>query len=249
MQRVKPIAQDYSTYTSEDFEVWKVLFEQQISGVKEHASQLYLEALGVVSFNAEEIPDFEKTTAILKEQTGWQITTVPELVPQKEFFEMLISRQFPATCWLRTMEELNYIEEPDMFHDVFGHIPLLVNPAYAQFMQSFGELAMKWIHDSEAIAILARVYWYTIEFGLLNEAGQNKIFGAGIISSIGETAHVYSNSSVKIPFNIDQMLNLPYRIDTLQPTFFIMDSFEQLCSAIPGIDAGLSKLLSEQFIH
>ena len=250
MQRIKPTVQDYSKYTAEDFGVWKVLFERQIPHVKEHASKLYLEALDIVGFNADEIPDFEKTTAILQEQTGWQIVTVPELVPQKEFFEMLINKRFPATCWLRTMEELNYIEEPDMFHDVFGHIPLLVNPAYALFMQSFGELAMKWIDDAEAIAILARVYWYTIEFGLLNEDEQCKIFGAGIISSIGEMAHVlYSRDSVKMPFNINKMLNTPYRIDTLQPTFFVMDSFEQLCSAIPGIDAGLSKLLSEQFTH
>ena len=241
--------QDYNVYTSEDFHVWKVLFERQISHVKEHASSLYLEALDIIGFNAEEIPDFEKTTDILKQQSGWQITTVPELVPQQDFFQMLINKQFPATCWLRTMEELNYIEEPDMFHDVFGHIPLLVNPAYAQFMHSFGELAMKWIDDAEAIAILARVYWYTIEFGLLNEEGQNKIFGAGIISSTGETAHVCSNDSIKTPFSIDDMLNTPYRIDTLQPKFYVMDSFEQLCSAIPGIDAGLSKLLSEQFTH
>lgn len=249
MQRIKPTVQDYNAYTSEDFYVWKVLFERQIPHVKEHASRLYLEALDVTGFNADEIPHFQKTSGILKQQTGWQITTVPELVPQKEFFQMLIDRQFPATCWLRTMDELNYIEEPDMFHDVFGHIPLLVNPAYAHFMQSFGEVAMKWIDDAEAIAVLARVYWYTIEFGLLNEEGRNKIFGAGIISSVGETAHVYSGNSVKTPFSIEDMLNTPYRIDTLQPKFYVMDSFEQLCSAIPGIDAGLSKLLSEQLIH
>ena len=249
MERIKPTVQDYSKYTPEDFGVWKVLFERQIPHVKGHASQLYLAALDVVGFTADEIPDFKKTSAILHRQTGWQITTVPELVPQQEFFQMLINKQFPATCWLRTMEELNYIEEPDLFHDVFGHIPLFVNPAYAQFMQGFGELAMKWIDDAEAIAILARVYWYTIEFGLLNENGQSKIFGAGIISSIGETAHVYSNNAVKTTFNVADMLNTPYRIDTLQPTFFVMDSFEQLCSAIPGIDAGLSKLLSEQLSH
>lgn len=249
MQRIKPTTQDYSQYTSEDFSVWKLLFERQMPHVKEHASRLYLEALNVVGFNADEIPNFEMTTAILQQQTGWQIVTVPELVPKKEFFQMLTNKQFPATCWLRTMEELNYIEEPDMFHDVFGHIPLLVNPAYAQFMQSFGKLAMKWIDDAEAIAILARVYWYTIEFGLLHEDGQNKIFGAGIISSIGETAHVCSDDSIKTPFSINEMLNTPYRIDILQPAFFVMESFEQLCSAIPSIDAGLSTLLSEQLTH
>ncbi len=249
MQRNKPTIQDYSTYTTEDFYVWKLLYERQIPHIKEVASKLYLEALDIIGFNADEIPHFEETTKKLQKQTGWKIGVVPELVPQKEFFEMLTNKVFPATCWLRSFEELNYIEEPDMFHDVFGHIPLLVNPAYAQFMQSFGKLAMKWIDDADAIAILARVYWYTIEFGLLNENKNNKIFGAGIISSIGETAHVFSNDSVKTPFNIHEMLATPYRIDTLQPRFFVIESFEQLCSAIPDIDAELSNIIFEQLTH
>ncbi len=249
MQRNKPTVQDYSAYTPEDFHVWKSLFERQMPHVEEAASKLYLEALNIIGFTADEIPHFEETTKRLQQQTGWQIQVVPELVPQKEFFQMLTGKVFPATCWLRTLDELNYIEEPDMFHDVFGHIPLLINKAYAEFMQSFGKLAMKWIDDAEAIAILARVYWYTIEFGLLNENGNNKIFGAGIISSIGETAHVLSSDSQKTPFDIHEMLSTPYRIDTLQPRFFVMESFEQLCSAIPGIDKQLSNIVSELFIY
>lgn len=249
MHHNKPTVQNYSSYTSEDFQVWELLYNRQIPHVKEAASKLYLEALQKIGFKAEEIPHFEITSKRMQQQTGWRIQVVPELVPQKEFFEMLTGKVFPATCWLRTLEELNYIEEPDMFHDVFGHLPLLMNKAYAEFMQSFGKLAMKWIDDAEAVAILARVYWYTIEFGLLNENGNNKIFGAGIISSIGETEYVLDNDSKKTPFNIQQMLNTPYRIDTLQPLFFVMDSFEQLCSAIPDIDTQLSSIVSKQLTH
>ncbi len=249
MERIKPTVQDYSTYTPEDFQVWKLLYERQLPHVQEAASKLYLEALDIIGFKGDEIPHFDKTTERLQQHTGWKIKVVPELVPAKDFFEMLTHKVFPATCWLRTMDELNYIEEPDMFHDVFGHIPLLVNKAYAEFIQGFGELAMKWIDDADAIAVLARVYWYTIEFGLLNENGNNKIFGAGIISSIGETAHVFSNDSEKTPFDVPQMLSTPYRIDTLQPRFFVIESFEQLCNAIPEIDRTLTHLLSEQLIH
>lgn len=249
MLRNKPTIQDYSAYTPEDFNVWKLLFEQQMPHVKEAASQLYLDALQTIGFTADEIPEFAKTTKILQQHTGWQIQVVPELVPQKEFFQMLTRKVFPATCWLRTLDELNYIEEPDMFHDVFGHLPLLVNPAYAQFLQGFGELALQRIDDAEAIAILARVYWYTIEFGLLNENGNSKIFGAGIISSIGETAHVLSNDSQKTPFDVHDMLSTPYRIDVVQPRFFVMESFEQLCSALPRIDKELSAIVLEPFIQ
>ena len=249
MQRNKPTVQDYSTYTPEDFHVWRLLYERQLPFVQANASKLYLDALDKIGFNAEEIPHFDETSKRLQQYTGWQLVVVPELVPQKAFFEMLTNKTFPATCWLRAFEELDYIEEPDMFHDVFGHVPLLVNSAYAAFMQNFGKLAMKWIDTPEAIPILARVYWFTIEFGLLHENGKNKIFGAGIISSIGETQHVFKDESQKVPFNIREMLTTEYRIDTLQPRYFVIDSFDQLCNAIPQIDKQLEQILSTQLTH
>jgi len=249
MQHNKPTVQDYSTYTPEDFYVWRLLYERQLPFVQANASRLYLDALDKIGFKADEIPHFDETTRCLQQHTGWQLIVVPELVPQKEFFEMLTNKTFPATCWLRTLEELDYIEEPDMFHDVFGHVPLLVNSAYAAFMENFGKLAMKWIDTPEAIPILARVYWFTIEFGLLHENGKNKIFGAGIISSIGETQHVFKEESQKIPFNIMEMLTTEYRIDIMQPKYFVIDSFDQLCNAIPQIDKQLEQLLSTQLTY
>lgn len=242
MQRHKPTAQHYSAYTTEDFNVWTLLFKRQMNLLQPHASQLYLKAIDDIGFKAHEIPHFGKTNERLRSFTGWQITVAPELVPQKEFFELLSQKIFPATCWLRTMAELDYIEEPDMFHDVFGHIPLLTNTAYAAFMEGFGKLAMKWVEVPEMIALLGRVYWFTIEFGLLREHRQAKIFGAGIISSPGETANSLSDQSARHPFDIAQMLSTDYRTDIVQPDYFVIDSFDQLCAALPEIERSLAAL-------
>lgn len=245
MTRIKPTTQDYSVYTAEDFLVWKTLFERQLPFVKSHASKVYLEALQAIEFNADVIPNFVDTTKLLQKNTGWQMKVVPELVPQKDFFQLLTQKIFPATCWLRTAAELNYIEEPDMFHDVFGHIPLLVNEAYANFIRNFSKLAIKWIDNPNAIALIGRVYWYTVEFGLLRENGSSKIFGAGIISSIEETQNVISEQSVKKPFDVAELLDTEYRIDALQPQYFVMESFEQLCRAIEEIDDQLEKMFAK----
>src|SRR4051812_13382024 len=149
MQFTKPTVQDYSAYTPEDFHVWRFLYERQLPFVKANACHLYLDALDKIGFNAAEIPDFDKTTRRLQQYTGWQLAVVPELVPEPAFFEMLANKTFPSTCWLRTLDKMDYIEEPDMFHDVFGHVPLLVNSAYATFIQDFGKLAMKWMDTPE----------------------------------------------------------------------------------------------------
>src|SRR5690242_160095 len=134
MERKRPTIQDYNSYTAKDFYVWRLLYERQLPSVQAHASQLYLDALDKIGFNANELPHFEKTTKRLQQHTGWQLKVVPGLVPEQAFFEMLANKVFPATCWLRTLEEMDYIEEPDIFHDVLGHVPLLVNSAYASFM-------------------------------------------------------------------------------------------------------------------
>lgn len=240
MQRHKPMAQHYSAYTTEDFTVWQLLFKRQMNLLQQHASSLYMDAVDDVGFTAAEIPHFEKMNERLRPLTGWQVVVAPELVPQHDFFRLLSQRIFPATCWLRSMAELDYIEEPDMFHDVFGHVPLLTNAAYAQFMEGFGKLAMKWIEVPEMIALLGRVYWFTIEFGLLREQQKSAIFGAGIISSPGETQNSLSNQSVKFAFDIEQMLASDYRTDIVQARYFVIDSFEQLCAALPTIEASLA---------
>lgn len=242
--RIKPTRQDYDAYTPEDLAVWQLLYDRQMTLLRSNASELYLEAMGHIGFNRAEIPSFVKTNDLLRAATGWQLTVAPELVPQAEFFTLLSKRVFPATCWLRYMSELDYIEEPDMFHDVFGHAPLLMNQQYANFMEGFGKLAAKWEHEPEAVKLLSRVYWFTVEYGLLMEAGEPKVFGAGIISSIGETKHALSNDNQKLSFDIATMLATDYRTDVLQQRYFIIDSFSQLCNALPFIDMVLAETLT-----
>jgi phenylalanine-4-hydroxylase len=245
--RIKPTAQVYSQYTASDFEVWKLLWNRQTEYLSAHASGLYLEALVAIGFNSDEIPDFEKTNKRLMQATGWQLTVAPELVPDADFFRLLARRIFPATCWLRTMEELDYLEEPDMFHDVFGHAPLLTNEFFAIFMEAFGKLALKWVHHPGALKMLSAFYWFTVEFGLLSEDGAVKIFGSGIISSVGETRHVLHDQSLKIPFDIHSMMNTPYQTDKVQDQYFLIDSFEQLCDALPAIEEHLNQVLGPKF--
>jgi len=240
--RNKPTVQVYSRYTDEDFEVWALLFNRQMEHLRQHAGRLYLEAVDNIGFRADKIPDFGETNQMLQEATGWQLCVAKELVPQDEFFRLLSQKIFPATCWLRTMAELDYLEEPDMFHDVFGHAPLLMEPAYAAFMEAFGKLALQWLEHPEALKQLSAVYWFTIEFGLLRENDEPKVFGAGILSSVGETRHALSDTPARLPFDIERMMRTAYRTDILQDKYFVIDSFRQLCDALPLLEAALACL-------
>ncbi|MFA6059408.1 MAG: phenylalanine 4-monooxygenase [Taibaiella sp.] len=246
--RIKPTAQVYSHYAVSDFEVWKLLWDRQGAYLPAYASKLYLEALVDIGFTGDEIPDFEKTNKRLMKTTGWQLTVAPELVPDADFFRLLARRVFPATCWLRTMEELDYLEEPDMFHDVFGHAPLLINRHFATFMEAFGKLALQWVHHAEALKMLSAFYWFTVEFGLLYEDDNIKIFGSGIISSVGETQHVLHDQSLKLSFDIHSMMNTPYQTDKVQNQYFLIDSFEQLCDALPEIEEYLNQIFEQKTI-
>lgn len=239
MKRNKPLQQVYELYTPEDFKVWDTLFNRQMRYLHQHGATLYLDAVRRIGFNAAAIPDFGKTTERLYETTGWQLTAVPELVPQDDFFTLLSQRIFPATCWLRTMEELDYLEEPDMFHDVFGHVPLLMDDAYAGFMEGIGKLALQWLNMPHAIALLGRIYWFTIEFGLIKERGDPRIFGAGIVSSLSETLNSKSASVTKEDFDLDKMIQTEYRTDILQERYFVMESTQQLYESLSGIEKAL----------
>lgn len=228
MERNRPLSQQYEQYTQEDFAVWRALFERQMHLLNQYGSQYYKAALYTVGFEADSIPDFKQVNQKLKAATGWQITVVPGLVPAAAFFALLARRIFPATCWLRTMAELDYIEEPDMFHDVFGHIPLLSHPAYADFMHTFGQLGLQWNNDAHKMELLSRVYWYTIEFGLIKENGMSKIYGAGILSSPGETLHSMAPGTTRIPFCVPEILDTPFRTDVLQEAYFELANLDQL---------------------
>lgn len=233
--RIRPEKQIYNNYTEEDFSVWKLLFSRQTALLSDVASEEYLEALRRVGFSANLIPDFINIETSLKTYTGWRLQTVPNISEQKEFFTFLSQKKFTATCWLRKMDELDYLEEPDMFHDVFGHVPLLCNKAYTDFFEALSLIALEYIDNPEAVKLLGRLYWFTIEFGLIREENQLKIYGAGIISSFGETKNSLTDATTKYDFNVKQIFDTDFRTDILQDKYFVIDSYEQLYESIPEI--------------
>ncbi len=241
---MRPEKQIYSNYTAEDFDVWKTLFNRQMKILEPVVSEEYLTAIEKVKFHPDRIPHFGKTDEILLGLTGWSIETVPCICPQKEFFEFLSQKKFTATCWLRTKEQLDYLEEPDMFHDVFGHIPLLSNQAYCEFFRGISQIALDLDENPLAIELLSRVYWFTIEFGMMKEDGKMKIYGSGIISSNSETIHAIDNKTQKMDFDVKTMLNTPYRTDIIQDKYFVVDSFDQLYHSLPEIRSGIEKKIA-----
>lgn len=238
----KPNTQIYKNYTQEDFEVWKILFERQMKNLEANVSVDFLEALQKVQFTSEKIPDFTQVNSLLQQHTGWGLHTVPCISEQRDFFNLLAQKKFTATCWLRSKEQLDYLEEPDMFHDVFAHTPLLSNEAYCRFFKSMGNLAMKHINNPLVIEKLGRLYWFTIEFGMIYENRNMKVYGAGIISSAGETKNALSNKVQKFDFSVQQVFVTDFRTDILQDKYFIIDSFEQLIDAIPAIEASIEEI-------
>jgi phenylalanine-4-hydroxylase len=241
---MRPTQQIYSNYTPEDFEVWKTLFNRQMDILQYAVSAEYLSALDTVEFKPERIPDFKLLDKTLLDTTGWSIETVPNICPQKEFFEFLSQKKFTATCWLRTMAQLDYLEEPDMFHDVFGHVPLLSNQAYCDFFRGISNIALEFIDNPKAIELLSRVYWFTIEFGMMREKNGIKIYGAGIISSHSETLHALNKETPLLNYDVSTMLHTPYRTDILQDKYFVMDSFDQLHDSLPEIRNCVAKMVA-----
>lgn len=240
----RPTQQVYSDYTEEDFQVWKTLYNRQSALLQSTASAEYLKALEVIGFSAEKIPDFKEIETALQPLTGWSLQTVPNISEQKDFFTFLSQKKFTATCWLRKMEQLDYLEEPDMFHDVFGHVPLLSNKHYTNFFEAISHIALEYIDNPKAIELLGRVYWFTIEFGLIREAGKLKLYGAGIISSYGETENCLSANTEKFDFDVERVLNTSFRTDILQERYFVINSYEQLYASISELRTKLAERFS-----
>jgi phenylalanine-4-hydroxylase len=194
-----------------------------------------MKAVEVIGFRKDQIPEFKDLNNRLARLTGWKIITVPGICPPAEFFRLLSEKTFTCTCWLRSMKELDYLEEPDMFHDVFGHVPLLTNPSYCEFFEALGKLAVEHIENQEVIDMLERLYWFTIEFGLIREDGELKIYGSGIISSTGETKHSIGEGSRKHAFDVGAIMDHGFRTDIMQDDYYVIESFEQLVNALPQV--------------
>lgn len=245
---MRPTTQIYSNYTQHDFLVWETLFNRQMNILKPIVSSEYLEALEVIKFSADKIPNFEEIGGLLNPITGWSIHTVPNISPQKEFFEFLSQKKFTSTCWLRTMEQLDYLEEPDMFHDVFAHVPLLSNHNYVNFFKGISDIALKHIDKPKAIELLGKIYWFTIEFGLIKEKEELKIYGAGIISSMGETKHCLSDKAIHQNFDVQTIFNTDFRTDIIQERYFVVESFEQLYNSLSEIESLLQNALEKEAV-
>jgi len=244
--RLQDLRQDYAAYTPEDFKVWKILFERQMPNLPKAACKAYLEGVDIVKFNAEEIANFDRLNKILAETTGWEVHVVPGLIDDDLFFGLLNNKRFPSSTWMRKMEQLDYLEEPDMFHDAFAHMPLLTNPHYTGFLEKISGIALKHIKDPYAINILSRIYWFTVEFGLIREEGELKIYGAGILSSAGETKFSLSDGPLHLPYDVRTIMNQSYWKDKFQDRYFIIDSLEQLFGSLPEIESVLEEMLESR---
>lgn len=241
---MRPTEQIYETYTPVDFEVWATLYNRQMNLLRSNASKAYLDALEAIQFTPEKIPDFKELNLILGNITGWSVHTVPCISPARDFFRFLSMRKFTSTCWLRSKEQLDYLEEPDMFHDVFGHVPLLSNVQYTDFFLGISKIAMRNIDDPSVIDLLGKIYWFTIEFGLIREHGDIKIYGAGIISSHKESENCFGGNSALIDFDVSKILETDYRTDKLQNLYFVIDSFEQLYNSLDEIERKVTEAVN-----
>jgi phenylalanine-4-hydroxylase len=221
------VEQDWSAYAEDDHALYRRLFERQAKLVPRYACPEWIEAIGKLDAGSG-IPEFAKISRKMRQATGWEIVAVPGLIPDDAFFTHLAARRFPVTVWLRKPEEFDYIVEPDVFHDFFGHVPLLFDPVYADHLHEYGKGGLKAMR-LHAVKWLARLYWYTIEFGLIKVENQIRAYGAGLLSSGGELAYcVDSPEPRRLPFELERIMRTEYQIDRYQETYFVIDSFDQL---------------------
>jgi phenylalanine-4-hydroxylase len=225
------IEQNWQDYSEEEHAIWRLLFERQQGLLVGRACREFLDGLGALGVAADGIPDFHRLTEVLDATTGWRIVAVPGLVPDDVFFAHLARRRFPSTCFIRRRDQLDYLQEPDIFHDVCGHVPLLMNPVFSNYMQAYGEGGLKALGLGH-LQHLARLYWYTVEFGLIATREGLRIYGSGILSSAGESVYCLENPRPnRIRFDLRRVMRTRYRIDDFQKTYFVIDNFQELFDA------------------
>jgi phenylalanine-4-hydroxylase len=223
------IAQRWDKYGTAEHGIWHRLFTRQIEVLKGRACPEFLEGLRTLSLTAEAIPDFERLSDELQRLTGWRVVAVPSLVPDEIFFDHLANRRFPAGQFIRKPEQIDYIEEPDVFHDVFGHVPMLAHPVFADYMEAYGKGGQRALQEFGALKNLARLYWYTVEFGLIASPEGLRIYGSGIVSSSAESVYALESPSPnRVGFDLERVMRTDYRIDDFQESYFVIPSFEDL---------------------
>lgn len=214
-------------WSEEENRIWHDLVERQLDLVKDRACKEYLRGLELLDLPLDRAPQLTEINSVLQRETGWQVEPVPALIDFDRFFELLASRKFPVATFLRSREEFDYLQEPDFFHEIFGHCAMLTDPDFAEFTQHYGKLGYQ--ASSKQRVYLARLYWFTVEFGLVEQNGDLKIYGGGILSSPGETLYALDDERpLRQAFSVDNVLRTPYRIDIMQPTYFVLDDIRQL---------------------
>lgn len=230
------IDQSWDKFTAHEHETWDILFERQYKMLPGRACKAFIDGMNVLKLDKAGIPDFKDLNAILMDKTGWQVVAVPGLVPDDVFFDHLANRRFVSGNFIRRRDQLDYLQEPDVFHDVFGHVPMLADQTFADYMQAYGQGGLRSL-KYDALKNLARLYWYTVEFGLIQEAEGLRIYGAGIVSSYGESIFALDDDSPnRIKFDLERIMRSEYRIDDYQQNYFVIDDLKQLLEVTQQTD-------------
>jgi len=230
------VTQLHDAYTDENHEVWGYLFAKRMEQLNEVGSNIFLDGLRAIDLTRDRVPDLRVVNENLQRMTGWSSHGVPGFLPAKAFFAFLAQRQFPTTIAVRPKTSMDYLPEPDIIHDVFGHVPLHADPIFAEFLQTYGKAALH-TNDEGHTLRLARLFWFTVEFGLIKEDNKIKLYGSGLISSEGEGHHSLESSEVeRRPFDLERVCDTDFEIDHYQPILYILESFEQLRDAMNSYD-------------
>lgn len=233
------IEQIWTKYSPEQHAIWAELVRRRMPQLRESACKEYLEGFELIGLQENLLPDLKAVSARLKPRTGWQSTPVSGFLPADAFFEMLAARMFPTTTWLRARESMEYTPEPDIFHDVFGHVPMHAHPVFANFLQHYGKICAGLMKDPEALERMGRLFWFTVEFGLIRQDGGVKVYGSGLISSHGECSRVLAGGCEVKDFDLDAVLNQEFDTGAMQPVLYAVESFEQIYEATKLAEARL----------
>ena len=233
------IHQHWDRYTPEDHEVWGVLYERRMRELERTGSRVFLDGAAAIGLRPDAVPDLREVNLRLDKRTGWNAVPVSGFLPAPQFFGCLAKRRFPTTVKVRPRSQLDYLPEPDIFHDVFGHVPLHSDPYFADFLQRFGAIAASARTDEETEQ-MARLFWFTVEFGLVHENGQLKVYGSGLISSAGDAANALGPKCDRRPFSLDAVLAQPFEIDRFQDVLFVVEDFAQLFDAVSEAERRLA---------
>ena len=233
------IHQHWDEYTAEDHEVWRILYERRMRELERTGSRVFLDGAAAIGLRPDEVPNLREVNLRLDRRTGWNAVPVSGFLPAPQFFGCLAKRRFPTTVKVRPRSQLDYLPEPDIFHDVFGHVPLHSDPYFADFLQRFGAIAAA-ARTEEETQQMARLFWFTVEFGLVHEDGQLKVYGSGLISSAGDAANALGPKCDRRPFTLDAVLAQPFEIDRFQDVLFVVEDFAQLFEAVAEAERRLA---------